>query len=70
LAKLIIPARLVIKTNQTATGKLEKLKACIVARGDLKKPRIKKTKAAHQQHVLQLCQDIAEGSPSDKPNVQ
>ena len=29
-----------------------------------------KTKAAHQQHILQQCQDIAEALPSDKPNVQ
>jgi hypothetical protein len=46
------------------------LKARVVACGDLAKHCIKKTKAAHQQHVLQLYQDVAEGSPSDKPNVQ
>jgi hypothetical protein len=68
--ELIIPVKLVLKAKQTATSKVEKLKACVVACGDLEKHRIKKTKAAHQQHVLQLCQDIAEGSPSDKPNVQ
>jgi hypothetical protein len=68
--KLLIPVELVLKAKQTATGKLEKLKACIVACGDLEKRCIKKTKPAHQQHVLQLRQDIAEGYPSDKPNVQ
>jgi hypothetical protein len=69
--KIIIPIKLVLKAKQTATGKLEKLKARVVAHGDLKKRCIKKTKVAHQQqHVLQLRQDIAEGSPSDKPNVQ
>jgi hypothetical protein len=36
----------------------------------LEKRCIKKTKAAHQQHVLQLHQDIAVSSPSDKPIVQ
>jgi hypothetical protein len=68
--ELIIPVKLVLKAKQTATGKLDKLKARVVARGDLEKRRIKKTNAAHQQHVLQLRQDIADGSPSDKPNVQ
>jgi hypothetical protein len=64
------PIKLVLKAKQAAIGKLKKLKACVVARGNLEKRRIKKTKAAHQQHVLQLRQDIAEGSPSDKPNIQ
>jgi hypothetical protein len=50
--KLIIPVKLVLKATQTATGKLEKLKARVVARGDLEKCCIKKTKVAHQQHVL------------------
>jgi hypothetical protein len=68
--KLIIAVKLVLKAKQTATGKLNKLKACVVARGDLEKRRIKKTKAAHPQHVLQLRQGIAEGSPSGKPNIQ
>jgi hypothetical protein len=68
--ELIITVKLVLKAKQTATGKLKKLKARVVARGDLEKCCIKKTITAHQQHVLQLCQDIAEGSPSDKPNVQ
>jgi hypothetical protein len=35
--KLNIPVKLVLKTKQTATGKLEKLKACLVARGNMKK---------------------------------
>ena len=68
--ELIIPVKLVLKAKPTATGKLDKLKARVVARGELEKRRIKKAKAAHQQHILQLCQDIAEGSPSDKPNSQ
>jgi hypothetical protein len=68
--KLITPVKLVLKAKQTATGKLEKLQARVVACGDLEKLCIKKTKAAHQQHVLQLRQDIAETSLSDKPNVQ
>jgi hypothetical protein len=46
------------------------LKARIVGCGDLKKRRIKKTIAAHQQDVLQLCQDVTETSPSSKPNIQ
>jgi hypothetical protein len=68
--ELIIPVKLVLKPKQTAIGKRNKLKARVVARGDLEKRCIKKTKAAHQQHVLQLRQDIAEGSPSSKPNIQ
>ena len=67
--ELIIPVKLVLKAKQTATGKLDKLKSCVVACGDLEKRHIKKTKAAHQQHVLQLRQDIAETSSSDKTNV-
>ena len=34
------------------------MKVRVVARGDLEKRRIKKTRVAHQQHVLQLRQDI------------
>ncbi len=35
--ELIIPVKLVLKAKQTASGKLEKLKARIVARGDMEK---------------------------------
>jgi hypothetical protein len=35
--ELIIPIKLVLKAKQTASGKLEKLKACIVAQGDMEK---------------------------------
>ena len=38
----IIPVKLVLKAKQTAPGKLEKLKACIVAQGDMEKQKIKK----------------------------
>jgi hypothetical protein len=43
--KLIIPVKLVLKAKQTATDKLEKLKARVVAHGDLKKCCINNTKA-------------------------
>ncbi len=39
--ELIIPVRLVLKAKQTASGKLEKLKACIIAQGNREKQRIK-----------------------------
>ncbi|KAI2502222.1 hypothetical protein MHU86_12274 [Fragilaria crotonensis] len=61
--ELIIPVKLVLKAKQTATGKLEKLKARLVARGDLEKRRLKKTKAAYQQFLQQQKQDNAENNP-------
>ena len=33
--ELIIPVKLVLKAKQTASGKLDKLKARLVARGDM-----------------------------------
>ena len=50
--ELIIPVKLVLKAKQTASGKLEKRKARLVARGDMEKRRIKKTKAKYQQQLL------------------
>jgi hypothetical protein len=61
--KLIIPVKLVVKAKQTATGKLEKLKARLVARGDLEKQRLQKTKAAYQQFLQQQKQDNDENNP-------
>ena len=55
--ELIIPVKLVLKAKQTASGKLDKLKARIVARGDMEKRRIKKTKAAYQKQLLQQRQE-------------
>ncbi len=49
--ELIIPIKLVLKAKQTASGKLEKLKACIVAQGDMEKWRIKKTRATIQKQI-------------------
>jgi hypothetical protein len=66
----IIPVKLVLKAKQTATGKLEKLKARLVARGDLEKRLLKKAKAAHQQHLLQQRQEIANAIDSATPKVQ
>ena len=57
---LIIPLKLVLKAKQTASGKLDKLKARIVARGDMEKRRIKKSKAAYQQQILQQRQEDAQ----------
>ena len=68
--ELIIPVKLVLKAKQTATGKLEKLKARLVARGDMEKRRMKKTKAAYQQQIQQQRQEIAETAPDDTPKVQ
>ena len=47
--ELTIPVKLVLKAKQTASGKLDKLKARLVARGDLEKRRLKKAKAHIQQ---------------------
>ncbi|KAI2498240.1 hypothetical protein MHU86_16267 [Fragilaria crotonensis] len=48
--ELIIPVKLVLKAKQTASGKLDKLKARLVAA--TWKRRIKKTKAKYQQQLL------------------
>jgi hypothetical protein len=40
--ELVTPVKLVLKAKQTATGKLDKLKARLVARGDYQKRRMKK----------------------------
>jgi hypothetical protein len=37
--ELIIPVKLVLKAKQTASGKLEKLKGCIVAQGSMEKQK-------------------------------
>ena len=58
--ELIIPVKLVLKAKQTATGKLEKLKARNVARGDLEKQMLKKTNAAYQQYLQDKMQQNAE----------
>ncbi|KAI2511948.1 hypothetical protein MHU86_2464 [Fragilaria crotonensis] len=50
--ELIIPVKLVLKAKQTASGKLDKLKARLVAHDDMEKRRIKKTKAKYQQQLL------------------
>ena len=68
--ELIIPVKLVLKAKQTATGNLDKLKARLVARGDMEKRRIKKTKAVLQQQIQQQRQDIAENKPTSSPHVQ
>ena len=60
--ELIIPVKLVLKAKQTATGKLEQLKACLVARGDLEKRMLKKTKAAYQQYLQDIKQQNAENN--------
>ncbi|KAI2512678.1 hypothetical protein MHU86_1674 [Fragilaria crotonensis] len=63
--ELIIPVKLVLKAKQTATGKLDKLKACLVARGDdLEKRLLKRVKAINQQLLREQCQEIAESTPS------
>jgi hypothetical protein len=49
--ELIIPVKHVLIAKQTASGKLEKLKARIVARGNMEKRRIKKTRATVQKQI-------------------
>ena len=68
--ELIIPVKLVLKAKQTATGKLDKLKARLVARGDLEKRLLKKMKHTQQQETLRQRQEIAATSASGTPNVQ
>jgi hypothetical protein len=58
--ELIIPVKLVLKAKQTASGKLEKLKACIVAQGDMEKQRMKKARATIQKQR----QENAENNPA------
>ena len=53
----IIPVKLVLKAKQTASGKLDKLKACIVAHRDMEMRRIKIMKATYQQHFIQQKQE-------------
>ncbi|KAI2514026.1 hypothetical protein MHU86_410 [Fragilaria crotonensis] len=62
--ELIIPVKLVLKAKQTATGKLDKLKAHLVARGDLEKRLLKRVKAINQQRLLEQRQEIAESTNS------
>jgi hypothetical protein len=57
---LIIPLKLVLKAKQIASGKIDKLKACIIACGDMEKRKIKKSKAAYQQQILQHYQEDAQ----------
>ena len=64
--ELIVPVKLVLKAKQTANGKLEKLKARLVARGDLEKRRLKKSKVFQQQQLLKLKQEIAENTATEK----
>jgi hypothetical protein len=65
--ELTIPVKLVLKAKQTATGKLEKLKARLVARGDLEKRRLKKAKAAFQQMTKEQREENANADPYDVP---
>ncbi|KAI2491248.1 hypothetical protein MHU86_23325 [Fragilaria crotonensis] len=62
--ELIIPVKLVLKAKQTASGKLDKLKARLVARGDLEKRLLKRVKAINQQRLLEQRQEIAESATS------
>ncbi len=57
--ELIMPVKYVKKAKQTASGKLENLKACIVAQGNMKKWRIKKTRATVQKWLQKERQENA-----------
>jgi hypothetical protein len=63
--KLIIPFKQVLKNKHTPTGtRLEKLKARLVARGDIKKRKTKKTRAAFQKQKQQKRQENAKNNPA------
>jgi hypothetical protein len=65
--KIIIPVKPVLKTKQTKTGtRLEKLKARLVARGDMKKRKINKARAAFQKQKpkQQQKQENAKNNPA------
>jgi hypothetical protein len=49
--ELIVPVKLVLIAKQTASGKLEKLKASTVTQGNMEKQRIKKTRATVQKQI-------------------
>ena len=65
--ELIVPVKLVLKAKQTATGKLDKLKARLVARGDMEKRRMKKSKAALQKQLQEQKEEIANSDFHDAP---
>ncbi len=66
---LIIPLKLVHKAKQTASGKLDKLKARIVARDDMEKRQIKKSKAVCQQHQEDAEHKQTNAIPVDIPQT-
>ena len=68
--ELIIPVKVGLKAKQTSIGKLDKLKACLVAQGNLKKCLLKRVKAINQHQLLQQHQEIAESSQTDTPRPQ
>jgi septal ring factor EnvC (AmiA/AmiB activator) len=67
--ELIITVKLVLKAKQTASGKLEKLKACIVAQSNNKERRIKKTRATVQKQIQKQRQENAEITATIKTNT-
>jgi hypothetical protein len=68
--ELIIPVKLVLKAKQTASGKLEKLKACIVVQGNMEKQRKMKTRATSQKQIQKQRQENAENKPATtKTNI-
>jgi hypothetical protein len=59
--EIIIPVKLVLQApKETASGKLENLKSCIVAQGNMEKQRIKKTRAKVQKQIQKQRQENAE----------
>jgi hypothetical protein len=62
--ELIIPVKLVLKSKQTASGKLEKLNA--VAQGSMEKQKINKTRATVQKQIHKKRQENAENKPATR----
>jgi hypothetical protein len=66
--ELVIPIKLVLKAKQKAIGTLDKLKARLVARGDMEKRRIKTKAKYYQEQLQQQHEDIANPNPYTMPN--
>jgi hypothetical protein len=58
------------KLQKTASGKVEKLKARIVAQGNMEKQRIKTTRATVQKQIQKQRQENAENNPATTKTPQ
>jgi hypothetical protein len=68
--ELIITVKLVLKAKHTASEKLEKLKAFIVAQGNIERQRLKKSRATVQKQIQNQRQENTKNKPATtKPNT-